>query len=140
MLPFLVKNTIVNIIKGDDKVNLKNKTLKEKVAYFVKAQKETMDYGETFYEAYSDVILSAFLKDYDKTCDFIKTANGEELDCFIYILHAFIKKYPNEEIIQLCVDRKAEIDELESDFESEFFFNEEIADAKKIISNVKQGN
>lgn len=121
-------------------MNLKNKTLKEKVAYFVGAQRETMDYGETFYEAYSDVILRAFLKDYDKTCDFIKTANGEELDCFIYILHTFIKKYPNEEIIQLCIDRKAEIDELESGFESKFFFDEEIAGAKETISNIKRGN
>ncbi len=99
----------------------------------MEAQRETMDYGETFYEAYGDVILHAFLKDYDKTCDFIKTASGEKLDCFICILHAFIKKYPNEEIIQLCIDRKAEIDELESGFESEFFFNEEIADEKNYL-------
>lgn len=80
------------------------------------------------------------MKDYDETCDFIKTANGEELDCFIGILHAFIKKYPNDEIVQLCVERKAKIDELEKDFESEYFFDEEIEHAKEDISARKQKN
>lgn len=119
-------------------MNLRNKTLKEKVSYFVETQRGTLDHGETFYEAYYDVILRAFLKNYDETRDFVKTATGEELDCLINVLCDFIKKYPNEDIIQLCIDRKAEIDKIESDFESEFFFDEEIESAKRILFDINK--
>lgn len=116
-------------------MNLRNKTLKEKVKYFVECQKNTLDCGETFYEAYYNLVLRAFLKDYDETRNFITTANGAELDCFLCILSDFIRKYPKEEIISLCITRNTEIKEMEKDFESEFFFDEEIEFAKSIISN-----
>lgn len=115
-------------------MNLRNKTLKEKVTYFVESERGTIDYGETFYQAYYDSILRAFLKDYDETRDFIKTASAEGFDCFLYVLSDFIKKYPNEEIIRLCIDRKAQIDKFESEFESEVNFDEEIEFAKGILS------
>lgn len=118
-------------------MNLTNKTLKEKVTYFVESQRNTLDCGETFYDAYHNTVLQAFLKDYDETRDFIKTANGEEFDCFLCVLSDFIKKYTNEEIIRLCTDRYNEIKRFDKNFESQFYFDEEIEFANKIITDRK---
>lgn len=110
-------------------MNLQTKTLKEKVAYFAESQRKSLDYGETFYDAFRDDILRAFLKDYNETRDLISTAGTDELECFVGVLSDFIKRYPNEEIIQLCIDRKAHVGEF-----CNYYFDEEIESARSVLS------
>lgn len=116
--------------KGDDKMHLRNKTLKEKVAYYAETQRESRDMPDCYIGFARDTILRAFLKNYEETRNFILTADTDELECFISVLSDFIKKYPNEEIIQLCINRKAQV----GDFYT-LDFTEEIECAKKLLSD-----
>lgn len=109
--------------------NIKNKTLKEKVAYFVEQERKTRHTPETFLDFEHVSVARVFLKDYNETRDFLTTANAEELECFLSVLCDFIEKYPNEEIIQLCIDRKSQVGEFYT-----FDFGKEIEWAKKILA------
>lgn len=100
----------------------KNKTLKEKVERFVFLQKESRKEpaGDSFLGYAYDEVLQAFTNNYDETVELVKTANTEELECFIWVLEDFIQVYPKEEIIQLCIERKKAVGEFETcDFEDE---------------------
>lgn len=81
-------------------------TLKEKVAHFVQLEKDTRDYPYDYYGWGNKAIVPTFLRDYDETHNFIQTADTDELECLVSVLYDFIRKYPVEEIIQLCIDRK----------------------------------
>lgn len=87
-------------------MKLEKMTLEENVAYFVEQERATRDAGESFLDAFHGTVLNAFIKDYRETCDFIADADEEELDCFFSVLCDFVKRYPNQEIVQLCIDRK----------------------------------
>lgn len=114
-------------------MSMKKKTLKEKAAYFAELERETRDtIPEDFIGWGNDTIKRAFLKDYEETKDFIPTAEKDELECFISVLSDFVKKYPNEEIIDLCVERQKQVGEF-----PEIFFDEEIKYARKIVSKRK---
>lgn len=113
-------------------MKLNKMTLKENVSYFVEQERMTRDVGESFLDVFHSIVLNAFIKDYRETCDFIVSANEEELDCFLSVLCDFIEHYPNEEIVQLCTDRKVA---LETGYQ--YDFEEEINWAIKYLSEQK---
>lgn len=115
-------------------MNLKNKTLKEKAAYFAESQRNSWDDIYLYIEEHHVMIRNHFSKNYEETRDFIPTADVDELECFVSVLCDFIKKYPNEEIIQMCIERKKQ---LELDFYT-LDFAKEIECAKKVLSEIKR--
>lgn len=108
-------------------------TLKEKAALFAQRERETREYPDDYIGVYNNAIIRAFLRDYNETRDFIPLADTDELECFMCVLSDFIKKYPNEEIIQMCIERKREV----GDF-YDLDFDREIEYARKVLSKIKE--